>query len=172
MAPEAQGSDESESWGGCWLGRVNVRLGTSISFTRVYNRQQEKRPLSQGLAHDEKIWGWWASGRLDQEWCCFVHLPCAWVPQSPTASALALTWTWQAIPPTQGTAVCMWLPHELMGLVCSSEAGPRPTGSITNLSLVPGGLCSDSSMVSGPMSRLAPSPSTEERVAVPLVGLE
>ena len=87
-----------------------------------------------------------------------MHFLCVWVPQSPTASALALNCTWQAIPPTQGTAVCMLLPHELMGLVCSSEAGPRPNGSIANLSLVPGGLCSDSSMVSGPMSRLAPSP--------------
>ena len=68
MASEAQGSDESESWGGCWPGRVSVRLGTSISFTRFYNRQQEKRPLSQGLARDDKIWGRGALGHLDQEW--------------------------------------------------------------------------------------------------------
>ena len=69
-------------------------------------------------------------GSLDQEWHCFMHLPCMWVPPSPTASALALNCMWRVIPPAQGAAMCVLLPRELMGPVCFGKAGPRPTGSI------------------------------------------
>ena len=59
-----------------------------------------------------------------------MHLPCMWVPPSPTASALALNCMWRVIPPAQGAAMCVLLPRELMGPVCFGKAGPRPTGSI------------------------------------------
>ena len=77
----------------------------------------------------------------------FLHLLCAWLPQSTAASALALNCTRGGDPSCLG--------DRCLG---SGEAGPRLIGSIASLRPAPSDLCSDSSTVSGPLSSLAPSP--------------
>lgn len=110
------------------------------------------------MARDVKIWGWgwgWGIGKSRKETrlvALLLHLLCAWSPQSPTASALALNCTrgWGGV---GGDPSCPG--DRCLG---SGEAGPRLIGSIASLRPVPSDLRSDSSTVSGPLSGLAPSP--------------
>lgn len=103
------------------------------------------------MARDVKIWGWgWGIGQSRKETrlvALFLHLLCAWLSQSPAASAPALNCTPGGDPSCPG--------DRCLG---SGEADPGLIGSITSLRPVPSDLRSDSSTVSGPLSGLARSP--------------